>query len=170
MQVIFNAAKKMSWLIVLFAVLGGAAVHAQRADSPKIVHVEVSSPAWPGRAMILWNAPPDARTFQVYVRGFGDEWAPRDRGGKGGWYNAEGKTYHRVFGLMPGNRYNIRIRTFGEDGYATKPSDIFPVLIPPCWVFARYEATGEKWVEEDSRNPLQPPPEWAHIENTLGCE
>ena len=161
---------KLMAMLILFAILfGGALVQAEKYY-PEIIHIEVSSSAHPGRAMLIWEAHPEAVSYKVYIRGFGDAWAPRDRGGQGGWYPAEAINWHRFPDLMPGNRYNFRIRGFNAEGHHTNLSAPYGVLIPPCWVFARYEATGEKWTEKNDPNPLQPPPEWAHIENTVRCE
>ena len=156
-------------LFLLTMLLSGALVQAEKYY-PEITYVQVGSFAHPGRAMLIWEALPEAVSYKVHIRGFGDAWAPKDHGGKGGWYEAEALSWHQFPDLMPGNRYNFRIRGYNAEGHHTNKSEPYRVLLPPCWVFARFAATGVRWPEKDGPNPLQPPPEWAHIENTVRCE
>ncbi len=163
------SSKLMAMLILCAVLFGGALVQAEKYY-PEIIHIEVGTPGLPDRAMLIWKAHPEAVSYKVYIRGFGDAWAPPEKGGKAGWYTAEAINWHRVFGLMPGNRYNFRIRGYNAEGHQTNKSEPYSVLMPPCWVNARYAATGVQWIELHSADPLSPPPEWAHIENTINCE
>ena len=156
-------------LFLLTMLLSGALVQAQAyKHTPEIRAVSIID--YPSRAMLIWNEHRKAVRYEVYVRGFGDAWAPAKKGGKAGWYPAEAISWHRVFDLMPGNKYNFRIRAFNAEGVATDSSEIFRIRMAPCWVWARYKATGALWSEGNPDDPFTPPPEWAHVKNTINCE
>ena len=158
-------------LFLLTILLSGALVQAQAyKHTPEITDVDINHQDYPSRAMLVWTPHPKAVRYEVYIRGFGDAWAPAKKGGKAGWYPAEAIRWHRFFDLMPGNKYNFRIRAYNAEGVATDNSEIFRTRLGPCWAWARLLATGEYWTEANTDDPVTPPPEWAHVKNTINCE
>ncbi len=153
-------------VLALVALLGGAVIQAQTLEPPVILRVTKDIA---GKAAVMWDPVPGASRYEVYVRSFNNEWKPSKRGGKGGWYPADGDSWHNFEGLTPGAWYNYRVRAIGADGQASKPSTLFKSALTPCWAWERYWETGVKWIEEHTADPFTPPKEWEGIENAVDC-
>jgi len=158
---------RLGLVLALVALLSGAAIQAQTLEPPVILRVQ--DIASPSKAMVMWDPVPGASRYEVYVRSFNNEWKPSKRGGKGGWYPADGESWHQFEALTPGAWYNYRVRAIDADGQASKPSKLFKSALTPCWAWQRYWQTRVQWIDKDPADPFKPPKEWEGIENVVGC-
>ena len=158
-------------LLILAILLSGALLQAQESVQPVILTVNTDNVS---SAFIRWDEVPGAVRYEVFIRGFNKEWSTKKEGGKGGWYPADGTSlgvgWHNFSDLLPASWYNFRVRAIDANGSVSRVSRKFKEPVPPCWVWARLDATGARWPEEHTDDPFTPPPEWAHVENTINCE
>ncbi len=161
-----NLLVQLGLVLALVALLSGAVIQAQTLEPPVILRVKTDIA---GEAVVMWDPVLGASRYEVYVRSFNNEWKPSKRGGKGGWYPADGDSWHQIKALKPGAWYNYRVRAIDADGQASKPSKLFKSALAPCWAWQRYWATEVKWTEAHTADPFTPPKEWEGIENIGDC-
>ena len=151
MQHIVATIKKGRLLVVLILLITATMAHAQQLPAPNVLWVSYGDIV--AQISLVWETQEDAAGYEVFIKGPG-EWKSYRQGGKGGWQtSATGlQGYHVFSGLNPGDTYALRIRAIDGNGVVGQETKKCKRQSPPQWVWDRYLASGQKWVEEPNFN------------------